>query len=168
MAMIDIYPLIIVFLADLAGALGRAVYPWLQQKKANEDLLRVLDMVPPEKLTAEQRMQIAEITQPLNFRRYYLFTTAVGLIGTLIVTVGSISLLITTLPENFGVAAAVLAIPMVFMSGWGGGSFSNQLLSSKSGTADAINRATVTTLLAKADNNTAPATTAAKPFKDGL
>ena len=147
----EIYAILIIFVADLLGGVLRSAYPWLQQKQADEATLRSLQLIPETQLTEEQKIFIKQMEQPLNFRKYYLFTTVVGLIGTLTLTIGSFALLMTQLPENFGTAGALIFAPTAFLSGWGGSSFSNQLLSSKSGTASATNSAMVTSILSKAE-----------------
>ena len=148
----EIYAILIIFAADLLGGVLRSVYPWLQQKQADEATLRALQLIPESQLTDEQKAFIKQMEQPLNFRKYYLFSTIVGLIGTLTLTIGSFALLTTQLPENFSIAGALIFAPTAFLSGWGGSSFSNQLLSSKTGGTEATgNKAMVTAILSKAE-----------------
>lgn len=150
----EITAILIIFAADLLGGVLRSAYPWLQQKQADEATLRALQLIPTEKLTEEQKAFIRQMEQPLNFRKYYLFSTVVGLIGTLTLTIGSFALLMTQLPENFGVAGALIFAPTAFLSGWGGSSFSNQLMSSKNGTNSAAGQAMVTSILSKGEDKT--------------
>lgn len=127
----DNFALAIIFLSILGGAIARAVYPFMQHQKENEDTLRALSVIPPDKLTPEQKQFLEDMAKPINFHKFYMFTAILGLAGSLSITLGSFSVLATHLPQNLTIDIAYGFIPTAVLTGWGGGSISNQLLSSK-------------------------------------
>jgi hypothetical protein len=132
----DYAPVVLLFLIDLAGALMRSIFPWLQDRAANERTMRELDLIPKDKLTEEQVAFIEKNSKPLNFAGRYIFTTVVGLIATITITVGSFSMVLASIPDDVTITAATLMAPGIFLMGWGGTSISNQLLKSKDATKD--------------------------------
>lgn len=141
--------LFLIFLADLAGAIGKAVYPFMQQKKQNEDELRMLSLIPDDKLTEEQRQFIKTASTPLNFRKYYAWTALFGFVGTVTISITGFSSLLATLPQNLSLSTVSALLPVAFLTGWGGGSVSNQLLSSKKAVISSITNSMHASIIGK-------------------
>jgi hypothetical protein len=139
----DYVPIVFLFFIDLFGALVRSLIPWLQDRAANEKTMRELDLIPKDKLSIDQVAFIEKNSKPLNFAGRYVFTTIVGLVATLTITIGAFSLLLPTLPENLTMAVALVMAPGIFLQGYGGTSFSNQLLKSKDNTKDIEKKAMI-------------------------
>ena len=140
---VDYTPIVFLFLVDLAGALLRSIYPWLQARAANEQTMRELDKIPKDKLTPEQIKFIEDNSKPLNFAGRYVFTTIVSLIATITITIGSFSLITAQLPQDLTMTTAYLMATGIFIMGWGGTDISNQLLRSKSNQKDIDKKATI-------------------------
>lgn len=140
----DYVPIVFLFFIDLFGALLRSIYPWLQERAANEKTMRELDLIPKDKLTAEQLAFIEKNSKPLNFAGRYVFTTLVGIIATITITVASFSVIVTQLPDNLTMITAGVMAPGIFLMGWGGTSFANQLLRSKDDSKDTEKKAMIT------------------------
>lgn len=130
---VEISALVIVFLALAAGGLARAVYPFIQEQKNREERLKILDLLPPDKLTDDDKAFLTSANKPLNFLRYYKYTALLGIGGTLAVTLTSFTVALSSLPTNASFTVALSMVPVFLVTGWGGGGLSNQLI--KSGTS---------------------------------
>lgn len=141
--MVDYLPPIFLFFVNLGGALLAAVYPWLQARAAMEKTMRELELIPKDKLTPEQLLFIEQNNKPLNFAGRYVFTTIVGLVATITITVGSFASIAASLPQDLTMIVAGTMAPGIFIMGWGGTALSNQFLRSKDDTKDIEKKAMI-------------------------
>jgi len=134
--------LAIVFLAILGGAIARAAYPFIQEQKNREERLRLLNDLPEDKLTEEDKLFIANANKPLNFLKYYKFTAIFGLGGSVAITLSAFTIAVQSLPSNTSINVALSFIPVFLLAGWGGGGLSNQLIKSGSSSSASVQKLT--------------------------
>lgn len=145
----DSLALSLIFLSLLGGSIARAVYPFIQHQKQNEDTLRTLELIPTDKLTDEQKQFIETVSKPLNFHKLYMWTAIFGFVGTVTVSMTAFSALMASLPSNLPLSSVTAFLPMAFLAGWGGNSLSNQLLSSKNVVATSISNSIGSSIISK-------------------
>lgn len=124
--------LAVVFLALLAGGLARTIYPFIQEQKNREERLRLLDSLPADKLTEEDKLFIENSNKPINFLKYYKYTALLGLGATIAITLTTFTVSLNTLPSDTSFNIALGLFPVFLITGWGGNGISNQLIKSGS------------------------------------
>jgi hypothetical protein len=137
----------VAFFSLLGGSLGRAAYPFLQERKNKEDEVRALQDIPEDQLTPEEKQLIENFNKPLNFLKYYKYTAIIGVGASIMISLSSLVSATQNLPSGDSLNLAVGLIPVWLLTGWGGGDISNQLIKSGTSTATTVKKAVLSRLL---------------------
>src|SRR5215210_3060490 len=132
-----VYALALIFAAILAGAIVRAVQPFLAERQAQEKTLQELRWIPEEDLTKEQKQFMKVLNEPIHWLKYYTFSAIGGFIGVLALAMGTFIIAAQTLPEQPADAFVFGQMAINFLAAMGGVDAVNRAQKSSSITKDA-------------------------------